>query len=132
MNFFSCPAKRQSYPRWRTPHSNVAGGAGVFDRVKDVCIRSHKKSTTSLEMLLTWLLPRLQAGEDYDYSFQAPPHWSLNVREFLNTNHWLCWTISQCGLQMASKITRPDCLRLFPLGICQRQSLRTSPAPDHG
>ena len=44
---------------------------------------------TYLEMLQTWLLPRLQAGEGNDYIFQqdgAPPHWSLNVREFLNTN----------------------------------------------
>lgn len=41
-----------------------------------------------LEMLQNWLLPRLAAEGD-DYIFQqdgAPPHWSVNVRTFLNTN----------------------------------------------
>lgn len=44
---------------------------------------------TYLDMLQNWLLPRLQANERDDYIFQqdgAPPHWSLKVRDFLNTN----------------------------------------------
>ena len=39
------------------------------------------------------------------------------------------WEDEKCVFQMNS---RPNCLRLFPLGIRHGRSLRTSHSPDHG
>ena len=46
---------------------------------------------------------------------------------------WSCWTRCrwQFVLQMTSKLTRPDCLWLFPLGIRHGRGLPTSLAPVH-
>ena len=66
----------------------------------------------------------------------APPHASLNVRKFLNTNlpnRWLAVLDKRTMcFQMTSKFTRPDCLRLFSLGIRYDRNLCNSLAPDHG
>ena len=43
---------------------------------------------TYLDMLENWLMDKLNKKESDDFIFQqhgAPPHWSLRVRQFLNT-----------------------------------------------
>ena len=88
---------------------------------------------TYLEMLQTWLLLGLQVCEIDDFSSwrstatlvcQCP---RISKHKSAKLVDWLWWTRWQCVMKIiASKITRPDCLRLFPLG------LRTSLAPNHG
>ena len=95
---------------------------------------------TYLEILQTWLLSRLQAGEGDTYIFKqdgALPHWSLNVHKFLNTslpnreigcagqdNNVFCILCPQKWLDL----TVSD----FFLVIYLRTKITYLPAPDHG
>ena len=50
---------------------------------------------TYLDMLEKWLMDNLSEEESDDFIFQqdgAPPHWSLRVRQFLNTTLPDRWT----------------------------------------
>ena len=53
---------------------------------------------TYLDMLEKWLMDNLSEEESDDFMFQqdgAPPHWSLSVRQFLNTtlpDKWIGWS----------------------------------------
>ena len=50
--------------------------------------RATVNSETYLDILENWLMNKLSEKESGDFIFQqdgAPPHWSLRVRQFLNT-----------------------------------------------
>ena len=135
VNRHNCRYWSDTRPAWyqerplHSPKVVVWGGVWEGGVVGPFFFDGNVNGDNYLEMLKKFLVPHLRQKRLLSkIRFQqdgAPPHWSRNVREFLDQTfprRWIDWSWLKFSV-MASPKSGPESMRLLSLGSNQRQGL---------